>query len=275
MFFDGFPSKGLCAAGGGHQAQGFMFDLPHDEPQANGQSAWRFCTKCNCMFFDGFPSKGHCKGGGGHNAQGFNFNLPHDVAATRTAQANWRFCDKCNAMFFDGFQTKGACPQGGGHHAQGFNFVLPHLDPDIANFDSGSITSPLAMGGSAHLVMRKNGDFTFSCHVHDSGFDSINYGLVAVLMASNGIAFSFKQTGSVEGTSANLLGSPRRNDDHTRSGNNPMITRNFDAILHGGRFTTHLDGSGVLQSSLEGALNQAAQQLAKTAATEVIALVAA
>jgi hypothetical protein len=29
MFFDGFPDKGRCPAGGGHQAAGFNFVLPH------------------------------------------------------------------------------------------------------------------------------------------------------------------------------------------------------------------------------------------------------
>jgi hypothetical protein len=278
MFFDGFPGKGRCAADGlGHEAQGFMFTLPHDVPQAaNAQSAWRFCHKCNEMFFDGFPSKGHCKGGGGHEAQGFMFVLPHDVHATSTSQAAWRFCDRCNAMFFDGFPGKGACPAGGPHHAQGFNFVLPHIDPDIVNFDSGSITSPLAMGGSAHLVMRRNGDFTFSTHVHDSGFDNIDYALGAVLMASNGIAFTFKKAGHVEGTVAGLpFGTPNRNDDDNKTGHNAMITRNFDAIVSGARFVTRLDGQGQLEHAVKDALGNAAQQLAKTAATEVIALVAA
>lgn len=32
MFFDGFPGKGHCPAGGGHVAQGFFFVLPHDVP---------------------------------------------------------------------------------------------------------------------------------------------------------------------------------------------------------------------------------------------------
>jgi hypothetical protein len=30
MFYDGYPTKGACPSGGGHAAQGFMFDLPHD-----------------------------------------------------------------------------------------------------------------------------------------------------------------------------------------------------------------------------------------------------
>ena len=30
MFYDGFPDKGNCAAGGGHNAAGYNFDLPYD-----------------------------------------------------------------------------------------------------------------------------------------------------------------------------------------------------------------------------------------------------
>jgi hypothetical protein len=29
MFFDGYPAKGACAAGGGHEAVGFNFVLPY------------------------------------------------------------------------------------------------------------------------------------------------------------------------------------------------------------------------------------------------------
>jgi len=29
MFFDGFPNKGSCPRGGGHEAAGFNFRLPH------------------------------------------------------------------------------------------------------------------------------------------------------------------------------------------------------------------------------------------------------
>ncbi|WP_428338671.1 hypothetical protein [Mycobacterium sp.] len=29
LFYDGYPDKGHCPAGGGHHAQGFNFVLPH------------------------------------------------------------------------------------------------------------------------------------------------------------------------------------------------------------------------------------------------------
>ena len=69
MFFDGFGKKGVCAAGGAHQAQGFNFSLPHDvAPTANAQKDWRFCDKCFEMFFDGIQGGGRCPAGGGHHA---------------------------------------------------------------------------------------------------------------------------------------------------------------------------------------------------------------
>jgi cytochrome c5 len=83
MFYDGYPNKGNCAAGGGHDAQGFMFFLPHDLAETpTAQGAWRYCQKCHSMFYDGYPNKGNCAAGDGHDAQGFNFVLPHDLPAS-------------------------------------------------------------------------------------------------------------------------------------------------------------------------------------------------
>jgi len=161
------------------------------------------------MFFDGFPNKGICAAGGSHEAAGFDFVLPHDVPETPTAQRNWRFCGKCEAMFFDGFPNKGICAAGGPHEPAGFTFVLPHVDVETAVFDSGPLTSGLPLGGSVHLVMRKNGDFTFSSHAHDSGFDNIDYVVSAALMTPSGIASTFQHSGHVEGTVAGLpFGTP-------------------------------------------------------------------
>jgi cytochrome c5 len=135
MFYNGFPDKGHCAAGGGHFAQGFNFILPHDVAETKkAQAAWRFCDKCHAMFFDGYSQKGACAAGGGHHAQGFLFVLPHDVPPSGVVQKDWRYCEKCHAMFFNGFANKGRCPAMGGHTAQGFNFVLRYegnLENDV------------------------------------------------------------------------------------------------------------------------------------------------
>src|ERR1051325_1543428 len=94
LFYDGYPNKGLCEAGGGHQSA-FLIPIPIAHP------------------LDFIPS--------------------YDVPETATAQAAWRYCTKCHAMFFDGYPEKGACPAGNGHAAQGYVFVLPHDVPESAN----------------------------------------------------------------------------------------------------------------------------------------------
>ena len=125
LFVNGFPNKGRCPAGGGHEAQGYNFLLRHDVPESGkAQGAWRFCHKCNTMYFDGYPRKGACPAGEGHVAAGYIFVLPHDIPVSGLTQGAWRFCNKCYTMFFDGYRRKGRCPVGGGHVAQGFNFVL-------------------------------------------------------------------------------------------------------------------------------------------------------
>jgi hypothetical protein len=82
MFFDGYPTKGVCPANlarTGHVAAGYMFVLPHDVADL-GQPSWRYCDACQAMFFDGYTAKGVCPAStGGHHAAGFNFSLPHDL----------------------------------------------------------------------------------------------------------------------------------------------------------------------------------------------------
>jgi hypothetical protein len=109
LFYDGYPDKGRCEAGGGHQAQlvplppfasPLNFMLSYDVPETpTAQIAWRYCMNCHAMFFDGYPDKGACPAGGGHKALGHVFVLPYDVPETPTAQAAWRYCTKCHAMF--------------------------------------------------------------------------------------------------------------------------------------------------------------------------------
>jgi hypothetical protein len=75
MFFDGYPNKGTCPAGGAHSAAGWMFGLVHQSPTGWQQNEWRFCNKCEVLFYDGYPSKGHCAAGGGHVSQGYVFYI--------------------------------------------------------------------------------------------------------------------------------------------------------------------------------------------------------
>jgi hypothetical protein len=143
MFWNGGDKKGVCAAGGTHLAQGFLFALHYDDaPVAAGgvQYGWRYCSKCSTLFYSGFATKGHCPAGGAHFAQGFNFGLSYQAAATAHAQTEWRFCDRCFALFWNGGSAKGRCPAGGGHNAQGFTFSIPYTtaitDPGAAVSDA-------------------------------------------------------------------------------------------------------------------------------------------
>ncbi|MFI8522664.1 hypothetical protein ACIGEZ_33460, partial [Streptomyces sp. NPDC085481] len=73
MYFWGYPTDGVCPAGGAHSAQGFNFILPYDVPETpTAQRNWRFCQKCFAMYFWGYPTDGVCPAGGAHSAQGFN-----------------------------------------------------------------------------------------------------------------------------------------------------------------------------------------------------------
>jgi hypothetical protein len=98
MFFDGYPDKKKCAAGGGHAAQGYMFGLLHSGA-GQGQDAWRFCTKCHALFFDGYPNKGKCTGGEGHAAAGFNFRLPFGQSVPSVGTAQRVVQDAVTALF--------------------------------------------------------------------------------------------------------------------------------------------------------------------------------
>jgi hypothetical protein len=84
--------------------------------------------------------------------------------------------------------------------------------------------------------------------------------------------------GHVEGTTAGLpFGKPDRNDEFTISGQDPMITREFDGILAGSRFDATIDGKDKLVGGVVGILGdlveEAVAALGKAAATAVVSLV--
>jgi hypothetical protein len=126
--------------------------------------------------------------------------------------------------------------------------------------------------------MRKNGNFTFNCDAHDSGFDNIDYAVGAVFITASGVAFTFKHEGHVEGTIAGLpFGTPNRNDHFVSGGANPSITAEWQNVFVGGRFVVAIDGKDTLVAGIGGLLGDlvktAAQELGKAAAAAVIALV--
>jgi hypothetical protein len=202
LFFDGYQAKGRCAAGGPHQAAGFMFVLPHDLAEtATSQAAWRCCHKCLGLFFDGSQDKGRCAAGGCHQAAGYEFVLRHDVPETANDQRAWRFCDRCTGMFFDGGANKGVCTAGGSHHAAGFDFVLPHdiVKPFAfsARLDSGGLA---AIGGDITATVNLDGTVRWQGSFRDSGADNYDYSVTAALRTPSGRVIALTHVGHVSGT---------------------------------------------------------------------------
>ena len=267
MFWNGTTNKGRCSAGGGHQAQGYDFVLPYgtlaETPTA--QVSWRFCDKCYAMFFDGFADKGRCPAGGGHHAQGFVFRLPHDINADGGNQGNWRYCQKCKTMFYDGFPGKGNCPAGGGHQAQGYAFVLPHGAEPSRNvaadlhLRSGLSTDGWApISGWVDIVMKPNGDYVFSGHVHNAGAVNIRYSLAAVVATPSGQSFGFGIKGHrVDGTET-VFG---RNRDHnwSQAKNDPRIARSWDSVAQG-TLSWRLAASATITSTIEKFIDDTARE---------------
>ena len=141
--------------------------------------------------------------------------------------------------------------------------------PDTETLDT-TVTSDLPLSGSAHVVVRKNGNFTFSCHAHDSGFWNIDYVLSAVLLTTEGIAFTFEHSGSVEGTEAGLpFGTPNRDDDFTRGGHDDRIGVEWGG-MNGATLIGRLDG----RSTIHDILNELSGKLIQAGEGAVISLVA-
>ncbi|HLZ64087.1 MAG TPA: hypothetical protein VKR06_44730 [Ktedonosporobacter sp.] len=238
LFFNGYPGKGTCAAGGGHAPAGYNFYLPHDIPGTpTAQADWRFCVKCEGLFFNGYPGKGTCAAGGAHQAAGYNFIIPHDIVGTPTAQTDWRFCVKCEGLFFNGYPGKGTCAAGGAHQAAGYNFVIPHDLPASLDFDFSPIgfDNGVPVGGFSHLTLRDDGSYTFSGHFHDSGATSYEVGCVWLLKDSQNMVYTFERTGHVYGT----FEPGSRDYDWQVDSHNDELANRWANIAAGSRATAH------------------------------------
>jgi hypothetical protein len=151
----------------------------------------------------------------------------------------------------------------------------PVMAGDVATFDSGPLTTGLPLGGSVRVVLRSNGDFTFSSHAHDSGLDNIDYVVSVAIVTSDGInAYEIQHSGSIQGTVGGIP--PHRNDDFTQGGNNQQIAREWAGITNA-VLVANLRGTDQLVGGLEGALKSALEEalaeLGKAAVSAVIKLI--
>jgi hypothetical protein len=145
---------------------------------------------------------------------------------------------------------------------------------DTMVFDPGPVTSDLPLGGFVHVVVQRNGTVTITTHAHDSGFDNIDYTFSIILFTARGDAFSYQQTGHVEGTTAGLpFGTPQRNSDFTQTGNNPAVTAKWDDLVASGRLIVKLSGQDKLVGALNDLLAQAAQAAAGAGIKALVSLI--
>jgi len=261
LFFNGFPTKGTCPGGGGHNAQGYNFELPHGNQlleTEKSQVNWRYCSKCFSMFYDGFADKGKCAGGGGHAAQGYKFRLPHDMPGDAADQIEWRYCQKCHVMFYNGFPGKGKCPVGGAHSAYGYVFVLPFGHPPDISIRSNVTTQGWApIGGWVQVDAHSNGSYSFAGHMHNSGGLNLRYTLAAVLVTPTGQSFGFARNNHrVDGTET-VFGR-NRDDDWNSPGSDIEITRNWDQVSR-----AQLHWRVVASDTITGTIENFLEDLAK------------
>jgi hypothetical protein len=89
------------------------------------------------------------------------------------------------------------------------------------------------------MTLRSNGTYTAQFHMHDSGFSDYDFSVHAIWAANNGITFVSVHGGHVEGTvSSGLFSGPRRDDDFTDNGFNPLIRASWAAVQAGRLWVT-------------------------------------
>jgi len=218
LFYDGSANRGVCPAGGGHQAAGYIFAISYDERETpTAQDKWRECTKCLSMFYKGWPGSdyynkgGVCPAGGTHTPGPSNYVIPHDIPETSTRQDKWRYCVKCQSMFYQGwpgsnYYKGGICPAGGAHSAAGFNFVLPYEStgyPPQNPSQNPPPSSPPVISVEQKLVA---GAWTMS--VGGSGF-SKGQSVVLTVTVTSISAFGRNQSTDTPSLQADYLGQIR------------------------------------------------------------------
>jgi len=110
-----------------------------------------------------------------------------------------------------------------------------HFDLDSITFDGG-----VPVGGFAHLILCKDGTYSFYGHFHDSGATEYNINFVWAIKDSGNHVYTFQQSGHVSGT----LEPGPRDFDWRIDGQNTTIARNW-ADLTGGA-TQDAQGSATI-----------------------------
>jgi hypothetical protein len=141
------------------------------------------------------------------------------------------------------------------------------------------VTSGLPLGGWVDIILNAQGDITFSGHLHDSGFDNIDYTLSAVIVSPSGASIGFQHAGHTEGTVAGLpFGTPNRDDNFVTPGglNNQQVAAKWDQLREASLWW-RLDATDTLAEGAAQLLGDLAKQaleaLGVAASTALVALI--
>lgn len=86
-----------------------------------------------------------------------------------------------------------------------------------------STPSGTALGGTVDITLSNNGNFSFSVHMHDSGFDPYDFRVRCAVQSPGGVTLLFQTSGHTDGTGSDPLGSPNRDFNHNENGINGQI----------------------------------------------------
>jgi hypothetical protein len=147
------------------------------------------------------------------------------------------------------------------------------VSPETQHFHTDVNTQDWApIGGWIDIVVNILGDYTFTGHMHDSGFPNIAYTLGVVIMTPSGIGFSLSHSGHLDGT-VTVFGA-NRDDEWTDTNVNSELQKNWDQIRQG-RLFCRLVASDTLSKGVVDLLQQIAEDAAKQLAIAgVVALIA-
>ncbi|HEX7917090.1 hypothetical protein [Rudaea sp.] len=114
------------------------------------------------------------------------------------------------------------------------------------------------ISGWVDIVMKPNGDYVFSGHVHNAGAVNIRYSLAAAVVTPSGQSFGFGINGHrVDGTET-VFG---RHRDHNwnQANNDPRIAANWNSVAEG-TLSWRLVASATITSGIENFIDSTARE---------------
>jgi hypothetical protein len=108
--------------------------------------------------------------------------------------------------------------------------LLGLIESPPVTFHQDVVTpSGTALGGWVEMTLRSDGSYTFSGHMHDSGWDPYDFRVRAVVSAAD-VAVAAQHSGHTDGTGSAPFGSPNRDNDWSESNTEPRIQRYWSEL---------------------------------------------